>query len=341
MDVALKSDWHGKYDVRVYCDKRWVGQHGIGRFAANVLSSNAIPIKLSGNPASPLDTCFLSFALLKVPKNGLFFSPGYNSPFFSRIPFVFTLHDLNHIDRPENSSILKRLYYAFVLKRACHRAARILTVSEFSKRRIVEWSGVSPQKVVSVGNGVDPSFRVDVPGYTPGFPYLLCISNRKGHKNEHRIVQAFAKATVPKEVQLIFTGYSTRGLRATISECAVAERVRFMGKVLETDLPSLYKGAVALLFPSLYEGFGLPVLEAMACGTPVITSDRTSLPEVAGDAAILVDPESVEAIRDAIVMLMNDRNLQRHLRQKGLERAAKFKWETAARRVSEVLDSVC
>ena len=133
----------------IYADQRWIGDHGIGRFARRVLDGlDYSPLALTSHPASPLDSPRLARALRNLTGRDLFFSPGYNSPLFCAAPFVFTLHDLNHIDRPENSRPLKRLYYATLLKRACHRAAGIVTVSEFSRGRIIEWSGVRPEKVM-------------------------------------------------------------------------------------------------------------------------------------------------------------------------------------------------
>jgi glycosyltransferase involved in cell wall biosynthesis len=333
--------------MTVYCDARWCGNHGIGRFAANVLRQCAEirALSLSGNPAAPLDSLTLALALRRLPRGGVFFSPGYNAPLFARTPFVITVHDLNHIDRPENRSMAKRLYYATLLKRACRRAACVLTVSEFSRGRIVEWSGVHPEKVVNVGNGVGAAYHSDVSPGSTGCPYLLCVSNRRRHKNEFRVVRAFARAKLLPAMQLVFTGSSTPELSAHIARCGVNRRVRFFcppggGPVPESELPSLYRGATALVFPSLYEGFGLPVVEAMACGTPVITSNTTALPEVAGDAAQLVDPESVEEIAAAIGRLANDAVLRQALREKGLARAAQFTWERTAGKVRRVLNHV-
>ena len=288
------------------------------------------PIPLSSNPAAPLDGWFLARALNELGRNDLFFSPGYNTPLFCLCPFVFTIHDLSHIYCPENSSPLIRLYYATVMKRACHRAARIFTISEFTRTQIVEWSGVSPDKVCNVGCAVDPSYSPEGDFYGLPFPYLLCVSNRKRHKNEFRVVEAFAKAGFGAEMHLVFTGSTTTELADCIERHHVTSLVHFTGMVLEEELPSLYRGAEALLFPSLYEGFGLPVLEAMACGIPVVTANTTAMPEVAGDAALLVDPTSVEQIARAMEQIVSDSTLRRQLRDKGLSRAAQFTWESTA-----------
>lgn len=322
----------------IYADQRWIGDHGIGRFAKNVLSRiDCNPIGLGGHPASPFDSYRLSRALASLTPKDLFFSPGYNTPLFCSSPFVFTIHDLSHIHCPENSSPLIRLYYATVMKRACHRARRILTVSEFTRSQIIEWSGVAANAVVNVGCGVDPEYRPNGETLQFSYPYLLCVSNRKRHKNEFRVVTAFAHSGIASDIHLIFTGDSTVELSRYIAQLQVGERVHFVGRVLEGKLPALYRGACALLFPSLYEGFGLPLLEAMACGTAAVTSNLTAMPETAGAAACLVDPTSPEDIAAAICQVTSDSRLRAALREKGFERAAQFSWERTANAVRNAL----
>ncbi len=323
----------------IYADQRWIGPHGIGRFARHVLAGldyRPVP-SLASHPAAPLDAWWLTRSLGRLTRDDLFFSPGYNSPLFCAAPFVFTIHDLSHIYCPENSSRLIRLYYAMVLKRACHRAVSILTVSEFTRAQIVEWSGVPAEKVFNVGCGVDSSYHPADDSYGLEFPYLLCVSNRKRHKNEFRLVEAFAKAHLPAAIRLVFTGNPTPELADCIERHRVARRVYFVGMVPEEKLPSLYRGAEVLVFVSLYEGFGLPLLEAMACGTPVVTANTTALPEVAGAAALLVNPTSVEQIAEAMEQIVSDTSLRRRLREKGLAQAAQFSWGSTAARVHELL----
>ncbi len=321
----------------IYADQRWIGNHGIGRFARHVLGNlDYRPVSLASNPAAPLDAWRLARSIRELTRHDLFFSPGYNTPLFCEAPFVFTIHDLSHIYCPENSSPLIRLYYATVMKRACRRAARILTVSEFTRSQIVEWSGVSGEKIFNVGCGVDSTYHPGGDPYGLPFPYLLCVSNRKRHKNEFRIVEAFAKAGLHPRLHLVFTGKPSGDLKGQIETYQLSSRVDFVGVVPEAQFPSLYLSAEALIFPSLYEGFGLPVLEAMACGTPVVTANATGMAEVAGDAALLVDPTSVEQIAMAMEQIVGDTSLRRRLREKGLARAAQFSWTTTAARVLEL-----
>jgi glycosyltransferase involved in cell wall biosynthesis len=311
----------------IYADQRWIGNHGIGRFARHVLADlDYRPVPLASNPAAPLDAWRLARALTDLTSQDIFFSPGYNTPLFCHAPFVFVIHDLSHIYCPENSSPLIQLYYATVMKRACHRAAKILTVSEFTRGQIIEWSGASPERVFNVGCGVEAAYKPQGDSYNLPFPYLLCVSNRKRHKNEFRTVEAFSRAAIDSRIHLVFTGKPTTDLARFIARHQVAARVEFVGVVAEEDLPSLYRGAKGLIFPSLSEGFGLPILEAMACGTPVVTSNITAMPEVAGDAALLVDPTSVEQIARAMEQIVKNVSLREKLREKGLARSAKFLW---------------
>lgn len=295
------------------------------------------PVPLNSHPAASLDSWFLARALRKLERTDLFFSPGYNTPLFCPAPFVFTIYDLTHIHCPEGRRLEIWLYYATVMKRACHRAARILTDSEFTRKQIISWSGVSAEKVVTVVLGVDSAFRPEGESYELPFPYLLAVSNRKPHKNEFRIVEAFAKADLDFRIHLVFTGQPTVELARWIEAQQVRSRVEFMGVVAEERLPSLYRGATALIFPSLYEGFGLPIVEAMACGTPVLTANITAMPETAGDAALFVDPRSVEQIAIGMEQIVKDNFLRQRMRQQGLARAARFSWSQTCKQVRQLL----
>ena len=321
-------------------DSRWLGSHGIGRFAGEMTRR----IRFCGEvadglvPSHPLDVITLSCRMLVRPHRALY-SPGFNAPLVGLRRFVLTVHDLNHIDI-EGAGLARRTYYWLVLRRACRQAARVLTVSEFSRRRIVDWSGVSESQVVNVGNGVGTEFTADGDCYRPGHRYWLCVSNRKTHKNEVRMLRAFARADIDPAIRLHLTGHITSALRALLDELNLAERVDFIGHLDDAALAARYRGALALIFVSLYEGFGLPVVEAMSCGTPVLTSDVTALPEVAGDAAMQVDPLSEAAIAEGIERLTNDQPLAQQYRAQGLERARQFDWDRVADRVYHELLSI-
>jgi glycosyltransferase involved in cell wall biosynthesis len=226
------------------------------------------------------------------------------------------------------------------MRRAALKAFKVLTISEFSRQRIIDWSGIDPSRVVDVSCGVDSCYTPDVNPFVTGFPYFLCVSNRKAHKNEPRILEAFAKAKLDPSVHLLFTGKPNEQLLSLGKQLQIDKRIVFMGRVPEEDLPGLYRGALALVFPTLYEGFGLPVIESMACGTPVITSNTTSLPEVAGDAAIMVDPLSVEQIAAGIEKLYSDPKFRELLIQRGIKQAKKFSWDTVVKNVKDVISEL-
>ncbi|WEH91632.1 glycosyltransferase family 1 protein [Acinetobacter soli] len=155
-------------------------------------------------------------------------------------------------------------------------------------------------------NGVSSAFHKDVQPYLPGFPYIFIVGNRKLHKNEDRALRAFAQADIDKNIHVLFSGKPSDQLVSTAKELQIEDRVKFLGRLSEDELASTYKGALCLLFPSLYEGFGLPVIEAMACGTPVITSNTTSLAEISDDSCILVNPLSITEISKAIEKATSD-----------------------------------
>lgn len=326
----------------IYFDARWIGDHGIGRFARALDQRLGLPhLRIDGNPASPFDPLRLMVTMLfRTPGEAHVFSPGYNSPLFIVRPYVFTIMDLNHIDRPENSNLFKRLYYRLILRQSARKASRVLTISQFSRQRIADWAEIAPQRVVNVSCGVDACYHPNVEPYAPGYSYLLCVSNRKAHKNEQRVVKAFAQAMIDPGICLIFTGQANDTLLKLCRKHGVENRVTFIGRVPEVELPSLYRGAIALVFPSLYEGFGLPALEAMACGTPVITSNTTSLPEVVGDAGLMVNPLETEQITGAIQKLITEPDLRWSLREKGLERAKLFSWDKTATLTWNVLQEI-
>ncbi len=317
-------------NIDIYYDSRWLGQHGVGRVAKELARSFPEFRHAGGmlKPSSPLDVFYLTARLLVTP-GALWFSPGYNAPILCLSRYIFTIHDLNHIDLKANSNFLKRLYYRLVLRPACERSARVLTVSEYSRQRIVDWARVDPGKVVNIGNGVSDNFRPDIEPFSPGYPYLFCVGNRKPHKNEDRLLRAFASAKISHEIRLVFSGEASHELIGLAGSLGVDRRVVFLGRVEEEQLPSIYRGALSLVFPSLYEGFGLPVVEAMACGTPVIASSTPTFHEVAADAAIYFDPHDTADLVKAIEALFDKCTRQDYI-SRGLKRAAQFSWDKSA-----------
>lgn len=314
-------------------DTRWIGAHGIGRFAREIMARlNATPIDLKGHPLAPLAPLRLSRAL-RLHQEDFYFSPGFNAPFRTSCPFALTVHDLIHLDIPEESSFAKRFYYENILRPALSRARIVFTVSNFSKSRIVSWSGLSEEKIWVVGNGVSPEFRPEGPRFdSRNRPYLLYVGNHKPHKNCEGLLDAFAETTLRSQYDLLMTGVPSSNTLASIRRHQLASNVELLGLVPESLLPALYRGATAVVVPSWYEGFGFPVIEAMASGTPVISSHLTALPEAGGNAALYFDPKDTRSLIDQLHRV-TDLSLMAALRQKGLDQALQFNWDQVAGRV--------
>jgi len=320
-------------------DPRWPGPNGIGRFAVEVARRlpQLQPLRAALPLFHPLDPWRVAQEIRRLTP-AAYFSPGFNAPVATPgVPVVFTVHDLNYVHFSANTTALKRAYFAMIVKPACRRAARVLTVSEFSRQQIIEWARIPAERVLNVGNGVAETFTSAGERHAPAFPYILFVGSQAAHKNLHRLVQALARSKAAREVKLLVTGKPTPETTAWLDTERLHAHVEFAGAVADADLPAFYRGAVALAMPSLFEGFGLPVIEAMACGTAVLTSDRTSLPEVAGDAALIVRPTDTAAIAEGIDQLVFDQALRARLSAKGLARARAFSWDATARAIETVL----
>jgi glycosyltransferase involved in cell wall biosynthesis len=323
--------------LNLLVDARWFGPHGIGRFASAVSTRLPDHVRLTGGPKplSLLDPIWLS-CQIAARRPSVFFSPGFNPPAMCRVPLVITIHDLAHIQLPCLSTYRRRLYYEFLVRRASNRAHRVITVSEYSRREILNWTGLPESRVTNVGNGVERTFRPEGPRYEPGFPYILYVGNARPHKNLDRLFSAFAPIDDP-DLRLVLTTPKTRELMRRLFKSGIEKRVCFATSVTDEDLPALYRGALALVFPSLMEGFGLPPLEAMACGTPVVASRRGAIPEVLGNAGLLVDPLDSVDIRQGIERVLEDSALRSAMRQAGLVRARLFNWDTVGAKVNQVI----
>jgi glycosyltransferase involved in cell wall biosynthesis len=285
----------------------------------------------------------------------LFHAPHYVLPPLTPCKAVVTIHDCIHLRFPQY--LPNRLAHAYARTSmwvATHRASRILTVSETSKRDILSFFKVPESKIDVIYNAIDERFweppaRDEVDRvrerYQLDAPFILYAGNIKPHKNLERLIEAFQmlKKRGFDEVKLLIIGdeisrYAT--LRRAVHRHQLHKHIRFFGFVADKTLAILYRLAAVFVFPSLYEGFGLPPLEAMASGTPVITSDVSSLPEVVGDAALLIDPYRCDAIADAMERLLTDTALRDELRNRGLARARHFSWERSIARVRQIYDEV-
>lgn len=275
----------------------------------------------------------------------LLHEPHYVLPPLTRCRTVVTIHDCIHLRFPEYLPNRAAFVYAHAMIRlATRKADRVLTVSDASKRDILHYTGAAPEKVVVVHNGLDARFAA-VPDaeamdrvrqrFQLDHPFVLYVGNIKPHKNLERLIAAFAsmRADGPEGLKLVVIGDETSkhpGLRQAVHRHRLDKHVRFFGFQPAATLVTFYRLARAFVFPSLYEGFGLPPLEAMANETPVVTSNVSSLPEVAGDAALLVDPYDVASIADGIRRAVTDEPLRQQLIAKGRARAMAFSWTRAA-----------
>lgn len=318
-------------------DARWAGPHGIGRFANEVLTRLPLHSQITAGPRplSALDSFWLSLEIARR-RPSVFFSPGFNPPVHCRVPMIFTIHDLIHLSIPEEGGILKRQYFERIVRPAARRAFRVVTVSEYSRAEILAWTGLAPHRVIVAGNGVDSSFCAYGPRTRIGARYVLYVGNRKPHKNLDRMFEAF-HGVADTSVKLMLTGEPDRHVMARARRGGISSRIVFSGTVPDAEMPSLYRGAEVLILPSLLEGFGLPVIEAMASATPVIAARTSSLPEVAGNAALMIDPLNVRNIRDALNAVLGSASLRSELRELGLMRAVDFTWERAVAPIKEVL----
>lgn len=320
----------------VLFDARWLGPHGIGRFASEVSTRcGFMPLDIVGKPLALLDPLRIRQALL-THRVDHYFSPGYNPPLGKPCSFSFTLHDLMQLDFPALRSMAKSAYFDFIVRPGIKNAAVVFTVSEYSRKRILEWSGASPERVVSVSNGVDAHYTVQGLRWEHSRPYLLYVGNQRTHKNVEGLIDAFALSRLPKHFDLLLSGELSPCVSARVAMNGLELKVHGVGMVPESALPSLYRGAHAFVMPSRYEGFGLPLVEAMACGTPVLTSCLTAMPEVCGDAAVYFDPDDTESFVAGLNQL-EDAALLNRLREMGLLQATKFNWDAVAKRVNTTI----
>ena len=269
-------------------------------------------------------------------------------PFLTK-PLVFTVHDLTMLRNPEFYNPLIRIRLEQTIRPAIKKAQMLICISNAVRQELQQDFGIPDDRIMVVHHGVDPAFTPissarSVVCRSLGIdrPYLLFVGQMKLRKNIIRILEAFARLRERGlDVTLVLAGrrgHTTEGMDEVIARHNLTDHVIELGHVENKILPALYSAAEAFVFPSLHEGFGLPVLEAMACGTPVLTSNTSALPEIAGDAALLVDPASVDAIADGLASLLTDNCLRTRLTAAGKARASKFTWQAAADQTMRVYE---
>ena len=322
--------------MTIIYDRRWDGPHGIGRFSAGLRNRLDGDVRdlLGAHPVSTRGLLEIEvLPHLRAPHDALFLSPGYCPSLSWPGRSVITVHDLIHLRIEGERSRGKTLYYENVVRRAIRRdRSLVLTVSEFSRRDILDWSGVADERVVVVGNGVDPSFSPAGPAVERPRPYVLHVGNTRPHKNLPSLLRAVAALD---GVDLVLSAGLDTTLTALAERLGVTDRLVFLGGIPETELPAWYRGAAAVAIVSHYEGFGLPALEGMASGVPVVAANSSALAEVVGDGGLLVDPDDVVSIADGLRRAVGDDALRATLGLSGAARAARFSWDAVASRVRQ------
>lgn len=289
---------------------------------------------------------------LHNPRPDVFFSPTHYAPRFSPVPTVVSVMDLSYLYFPEmfNKSDLLQLrnWTAYSVKKAC----KIFTISNSSKNDIMKEYKINSDRVVVTHLGIKESVTLtphiysmnELKGkYGLSDNFILFVGTLQPRKNIKRLIEAFAKVKGIKDLELVIVGrkgWLYEEILEAPKELGIEERVKFLENVEDDELPLFYKNALCFVLPSLYEGFGLPVLEAMKQSCPVITSNISSLPEAGGDAALYVDPEDVDDIAKKITELVSSEKLRKELIEKGKAQVKKFSWEKTARETLEILEQV-
>lgn len=286
---------------------------------------------------------------LRRLKPALFHSPSFMVPFFSSTPLVVTIHDLNHVVLSQYYFWWHKLYYNLFLPRVIKRAQKVITVSQFSKQEIVRFFKHPKENVAVIYNGVSPKFiprtkhsQKDLEDFREKYElpenFILSVGNRKPHKNIRRLVEAYCKLTSSHPLVLLsdFDSYHLQ----IAGKHNKRHLIHYLRYVKNEDLPYLYSLAKVFVYPSLYEGFGLPPLEAAACGVPIVASKRSSLPEILQDAAYFVNPEDSQDIANAIRNSLTESLEQDHRIQRGFEVVKQYTWESMSVQILKVYQEV-
>lgn len=285
-----------------------------------------------------------------IPECNCFWSPHFNIPLLSiksKIRIV-TIHDVNHLSNPSYFNFLKRLWAKILYKNAVKKSSQIITVSEFSKSEILKHFEVKNSKINVIHCGVNQDFNVSEIAESdhvilPDF-YFLYVGNVKPHKNLMLLLQAYnqLEKSIKDTYKLVILGkkdgFITKDNKVFdfIARHTLEDNIHFTGYIKDKQISSAYKRATMFIFPSLYEGFGLPILEAMSCGVPILSSDKASLPEVGGEAVVYFDPYNHDELKEKIIGLLKDQSLQSQMIKRGNEQVKKFRWELSVQKHLEI-----
>ncbi|MBN1221226.1 MAG: glycosyltransferase family 4 protein [Anaerolineae bacterium] len=314
----------------------------------NLAALTSERVQIVGIPLSPFSVRqqWLLPNLLRRSGTDVYHSPYYLMSYRPGVPTVLTVYDLIPLLYPQHVSAQARLLFRWTTSLALRTAAHVVAISQATRHDFLDRFHISPAKISTIHLAPDPTFqplpalkittlrtRLNLPEL-----YVLYLGSNKPHKNLLRLLEAWARLQ-PQPYTLLIAGvWDNRypEAKARIRELGLAGSVRFLGPILEKDMPTLYSGATAFVFPSEHEGFGLPVLEAMACGVPVACSNTSSLPEIVGEAALTFNPVQVESIASALGQLLNNPTLRAHLQEQGLRQSTKFSWQQTAQATLEV-----
>lgn len=314
------------------------------------LGNSNIQVRVLSSPKFIWDHIALPKAL-KKDKVDLFFSPYYKKPWSLKCKSIVTVHDLNPL-YSKNSSFWHRIYFKKLLKRSIYSADFVLVVSAYVKEQILELFKPDANKIIVNYNAIDERFcpiendnflKTVLAKYGIKSEYIFYVGNLMPHKNIPSLVRAYAGLpdNLKDKYKLVIGGskrWTYKQLVKLVNKLGLVKNVSFTGFIPENDLVYLYNGAGLFVFPSLYEGFGFPPLEAMACGTPVVASNVSSLPEILGDAGILVDPCKVNDISEAITKVLTESELRDSLVERGLRRVRQFSTEKMSRKIIEAFE---
>ncbi len=350
--------------------------HGVGNYIKNLIwsisgrdSENEYLLFVSKENISHLKGLPANFELVRAPGNpskkifweqfilpgklkkysiDLYHGPAFSMPRVKTCLQVVTIHDASFNLTPQSHPLYRRLYYRATVPAVMRNADAVISVSQSARSDLLTLVSVTPQKISVVPLGVDPRFhsvknenklltlrnKYDLPR-----PFILFVGMIEPRKNIELLVDAYLSGNSSDRFDLVLAGslgWDYSQLLQKITASTKKHCIRLPGYIEDADLPALYSAAEAFVYPSIYEGFGLPILESMACGTPVITSSVSSLPEVAGNAALLVDPRNLAALTSGLQKVLADKSLRDELTARGLQRAANFTWDLTAQKTLSI-----
>jgi glycosyltransferase involved in cell wall biosynthesis len=339
---------HPEHTFYFLFDRKWSDEF--------IFSENVIPVKVFPPTRHPLLWyLWLEWAVPRVLKKiraDIFLSPDGFLSLSTKVPSVAVIHDLNFHHRPQDLPFLTRTYYRYFFPRFARKAIRIATVSEFSKNDIAATYNIDPSRIDLTPNGANEMYRplTDVEkeevkkAYSGGEEYFIFVGALHPRKNVPRLLKAYEiyRSRPGAKLKLVIAGarmFGNRGLEDTLSEMNYRSEVIFTGRLKAEDLHLLMGAAYAMVFVPLFEGFGIPIVEAMYCDVPVICSNVTSMPEVAGEAALYANPEKTESIAGAMIQMAEDPGLRNQLIQKARVQRTKFSWDQTALKLWKCIEA--